>query len=265
MDSVKDKVVLITGASSGIGAGTAQLFAKYGAKLVIGGRNEANLRKTAKCCEEEGVKADDILIVTGDMLKEEDCNDIVDKAIEKFGRLDVLVNNAGASKSGNIDMCEVQDLDFMYNLLLRSVFVLTKRAVPHLKKTKGCIVNVSTVGSIIPAPMYMAYGMVKAGVNHFTKCMAQDLGPSGVRVNCILPGAIDSGFFDAAAALSGVQMNKINKDQLMDQVSDMHALKRVGQVNEVAQLIVFLGSDAASFMTGAVVPVDGGVLGHNSF
>ncbi|XP_071957035.1 uncharacterized short-chain type dehydrogenase/reductase y4vI-like [Antedon mediterranea] len=244
------KVALITGASSGIGAATSVLFAKLGAKLVLTGRRVEHLEQTGKDCEQHGAKP---LIVPGDVTKEADNVALIQKAVEHFGQLDILVNNAGILLSlGTIETTSLQDFDTIMNTNVRSVFHLTSLAVPHLIKTEGNIVNVSSIYGIRSVPGVLAYSISKSAVDQMTHCVALEMAPKKVRVNCVSPGIIvtdifkKSGFSEEASAA------------FLEQCKETHALGRVGHVDEVASAIAFLASDSASFITGVTLPVDGG-------
>lgn len=163
------KVVIVTGASSGIGAGAAVHFSKLGAKIVITGRNEENLKKTASSCDGE------VLSIVADLNIEEDRARIINETIAKFGKLDVLVNNAGLGENGDILTTTLDQYDKVMNTNVRSVFHLTQLATPHLIETKGNIVNVSSVAGPRQFPNLLAYCMSKAAIDQFTKCVALEL------------------------------------------------------------------------------------------
>jgi NAD(P)-dependent dehydrogenase (short-subunit alcohol dehydrogenase family) len=177
------KVVLVTGASSGIGACAAKKFAQLGATLSLTGRKLENLVKIASECE--GQKP---FVVPGDITKPEDTKKILEETIKKFGRLDVLVNNAGIIETGTIENTSLEQYDRVMNTNIRSIYDLTIHAVPHLIKTEGSIVNVSSVNGIRSFPGVLAYNLSKAAVDQFTRCVALELAPKKVRVNSVNPG-----------------------------------------------------------------------------
>ena len=179
------KVVLVTGASSGIGARVAQKFSQLGATLSLTGRKLENLEKIASECE--GQKP---FVVQGDITKPEDTKRILEETIKKFGRLDVLVNNAGIIETGTIENTSLEQYDRVMNTNIRSIYDLTMHAVPHLIKTEGSIVNVSSVNGIRSFPGVLAYNLSKAAVDQFTRCVALELAPKKVRVNSVNPGKI---------------------------------------------------------------------------
>ncbi|XP_062609283.1 3-oxoacyl-[acyl-carrier-protein] reductase FabG-like [Saccostrea cucullata] len=244
------KVALITGASSGIGAGTAILFCKLGAEVAITGRNVENLNKTAAECEKGNGKKPFTLV--GDMTNEDFVKRLVEETVKHYGKLDILVNNAGIVKSGTIETTSLEQYDEVMNINVRSIYHLTMLAVPHLIKTKGNIVNVSSVNGVRSFPGVLAYCMSKSAVDQFTRCTAIELAPKQVRVNSVNPGVIVTeihrrGGMDDEAYQKFHERSKIT-----------HALGRSGQVEEVANTIAFLASDSASFITGVQMLVDGG-------
>ncbi|XP_068461402.1 3-oxoacyl-[acyl-carrier-protein] reductase FabG-like [Clinocottus analis] len=250
VSSLKGKVTLITGASAGIGAGTSLLFAKLGALLALNGRDEENLKKVAKQCTDCG--AAEPLLVPGDLTDEETVRKMVEKTVGHFGRLDVLINNAGILVMGSIETSDLAQYDRVMNINVRAVYHLTQLCVPHLIKTKGSIVNVSSINGERAFPGVLAYCMSKSAIDHFTRCTALDLAPKQVRVNCVRPGVIVTEVHNKAGIVGDEYA------QFIADCKHTHALGRPGEVDEVAQSIAFLASDAASFITGVNLPIDGG-------
>ncbi|XP_030751962.1 uncharacterized protein LOC115879328 [Sitophilus oryzae] len=244
------KVILITGASSGIGAATAKHFAKLGASLVLAGRNKQNLELVASECKTNN--SVEPLLLTAELTNETETKSLVEKTIEKFGKLDVLVNNAGVLESGSVENTNLEQYDRVMNANVRSIYQLTTLAVPHLVKTKGNIVNVSSVNGIRAFPGVFAYCISKAAVDQLTRCAALDLAPKQVRVNSVNPGVT----FTNLHTRSG--MNPEQYEAFIKRSQETHALGRPGKPEEVARTIAFLASDDASFITGASIPVDGG-------
>ncbi|XP_046385931.1 3-oxoacyl-[acyl-carrier-protein] reductase FabG-like [Ischnura elegans] len=252
MSSLKDKVVIITGASSGIGAGTALHFASLGCQLVLCGRNEENLTAVRSQCIGKGLADDKVIISVGDVTNENFCQALINHAIEKFGRIDVLVNSAGILVSGGIEKVTLQDYDRQMDVNVRSVFILTKLAVPHLLESKGNIVNVSSVTGMRSFPGVVAYNMSKAAVDHLTRSVALEVASRGVRVNAVNPGVIITECHKRAG------MSEADYAKFLEHSKETHALGRPGTVEEVARAIAFLASDDASYITGHTLPVDGG-------
>lgn len=247
-----NKVVLVTGASSGIGAQTAIDFAKLDAQLVITGRNKENLDKVAKDCQEISPNKLKPLIVIADMNVEKDVENIVKLTIEEFQKLDVLVNNAGILESGSIENTSLEQYDRVMNTNVRGPYHLTMLAAPHLVKTIGNIVNVSSVTGLRAFPNVLSYCMSKAALDQFTRCVALELAPKGVRVNAVNPGVITTGIHMKSS------MNEQQYEEFIKKCAETHALGRAADAEEVSSVITFLASDAASNITGATLPVDGG-------
>lgn len=252
MNSLKDKVVLITGASSGIGAETALEFSKLGAKLAITGRNKKNLDDVAKLCEEASPEKLQPLIIVADVNKENHVENIILTVITLFQKLDVVINNAGILEAGTIENTSLDQYDRVMNTNVRGPYHLTMLAAPHLAKTKGNIVNVSSVAGLRSFPNILAYCMSKSALDQFTRCVALELGPKGVRVNAVNPGVITTGIHMKST------MNEIEYQAFLKKCEQTHALGRAGDASEVSSVIAFLASDAASNITGATLPIDGG-------
>ncbi|XP_076854226.1 3-oxoacyl-[acyl-carrier-protein] reductase FabG [Brachyhypopomus gauderio] len=248
--SLKEKVALITGASSGIGAGTAVLFAKLGARLALNGRDVENLTRVARECEEQGTCTP--LLVPGDLTDENTVKRTVEETVAHFGRLDVLVNSAGVLAMGSIETADLTQYDKVMNVNVRSVYHLTHLCVPHLIKTKGSIVNVSSVNGQRSFPGVLAYCMSKSAIDQFTRCIALELAPKQVRANSVCPGVIITEVHKRAG------LDEEQYKQFLEKCKFTHALGRPGEVEEVAHAIAFLASDAATYITGVNLPVDGG-------
>lgn len=246
--SFTDKVVLITGSSSGIGAKAAILFAKEGANVAIVGRNETKLAKV----EEEIIKIDKKpVVIKADVSKEDEAVFIVSKTIEAFGKLDILINNAGILRK-----CDVFDVNFLeaydevMNTNMRSVVTITSKALPYLKEVKGNIINVSSVAATeVCEPGFTSYRTSKAALNHFSKSLAAELGPYGIRVNIVTPGPVKTDIFDSA----GLPL-------LVEQLKESTIFKRVLEPEEVAEVIAYLASDKAKGVTGSDYLIDSGYL-----
>lgn len=242
------KVILITGASSGIGAATAVHLSKLGATLSLTGRNIENLNKVSdKCSQNEKP-----FLIAGDVTKEADNERILNETIKKFGKLDVLINNAGILETGTIETTNMEQYDRVMNTNIRSMYHLTMLAVPHIIKTEGNIVNVSSVNGIRSFPGVLAYNISKTAVDQFTRCVALELALKNVRVNSVNPGVTVTNLHKTGG------MNEEAYQKFLDHSKTTHALGRPGQADELASAIAFLASNAASFITGVNLAVDGG-------
>jgi len=253
MSTLKGKVALITGATSGIGAGTAVLFASLGCKLALTGRNVKNLEKVSLDCENAGASKSDILTIIGDIGVESDIKNVFEITIKFYGQLDILVNNAGILIPGTIENTSLEAYDKIMNVNVRSLFQLTQLAIPYLKKTKGNIVNVSSIAGPKSFPGVAAYCISKAAVDQLTKCAALELAADGIRVNSVNPGVIITEIHKRGG------MSEEDYAKFLEHSKETHALGRPGTVNEVAQTIAFLADESkGSFITGVNLPVDGG-------
>lgn len=244
------KSVLITGASSGIGAGIAVAFAKTGANVAIIGRNEQKLKNVAAKCEKHGITP---LVLKKDISKEVDAKDVISKTKDKFGGIDVLVNNAGILRMASIMSENVMEAyDEVMNTNLRAVVYLTHLASPHIIKSKGNIINISSIaGRMANNPSCLSYSISKAAMDHFTRCIAAELAPKGVRVNVINPGPVLTDIADNSGVPAEAywQMSK-----------EASALGRVSEVEEISDLVLFLASEKSRGITGSSFVTDNGVL-----
>lgn len=246
---MQDKVVIITGASSGIGRATAKLFVENGAKVVAVGRNEQELNTLQ--AENQNQKGS-IKQVFADLSETSQIDRLMTTTIDTFHRLDILINAAGIIANGSIESTSLEDWDKMFNLNLRSVFYLMNKSVPHLIESKGNIVNVSSVTGIRAFPNVLAYCVSKAGIDQLTKCSALELAPKGVRVNAVNPGVVVTNLHKRSG------MNEEKYELFLEHSKTTHPLGRAGEPTEVADLIYFLASDKASWITGASYEIDGG-------
>ncbi|ELT96275.1 hypothetical protein CAPTEDRAFT_148116 [Capitella teleta] len=254
---IANKVVLITGASGNIGSSAAEAFARAGAKLALTGRNSDKLSNTSKRCQAAGASASDIFTVTGDITNSDDVTNIVNKTVDKFGGIDILVNSAGIVKPGVFLTAKMDDFDELFNTNLFGIYSVCKAASPHIIARKGCIINVSSYTGIRPVYAYFVYGMVEAALDQFTKALALEMGPKGVRVNSVNPGAVKGGDFWTRPG-APMEKSKDNLEQIQEGMKKMYPLRRLTEATDVADAILFLASDSASFIHGVILPVDGG-------
>lgn len=241
---MKDKVVIITGASSGIGRATAHLFAKKGSKVIAVGRNEKELNALRDDVE--------IKVQLADVREVTQVEKLVTDTAESFGKIDVLVNAAGIIMNGSIVDTNLDDWDKMMNVNLRAVFFMMQKCVPHLEKTKGNIVNVSSVAGTRAFPNVLAYCVSKAGIDQLTKCAALELAPKNIRVNAVNPGVVVSNLHKRG----GMEDEKYA--EFLENSKKTHPIGRVGEASEIAELIYYLASKKAAWITGATYAIDGG-------
>jgi NAD(P)-dependent dehydrogenase (short-subunit alcohol dehydrogenase family) len=248
-DSLANKVVLVTGATSGIGHAVAVKFAAASACVVALGRDRAALREVETAVKNSGGEP---LTLRADVTNGDEGARAIDETISRFGRLDVLVNAAGHISSGSIENTALSAWDAMMNVNLRAVFQLMQTAVPHLIKTKGNIVNVSSVTGLRSFPGVLAYCVSKAGVDQLTRCAALELAPKGVRVNAVNPGVVVTEIHKRGG------MSEADYEKFLEHSKTTHPIGRVGNPEEIAELIFYLASEKASWITGATYSIDGG-------
>ncbi|XP_076817720.1 putative oxidoreductase SAR2567 [Clavelina lepadiformis] len=256
MSEFASKVIVITGASSGIGAATAKELSKQGALLSLTGRNEERLAQVADECKKLGAKH--VLQVVGDISKQEDMEKIIKETADKFGEIHVLVNNAGFGVTSTIADFTLDQFDRCFNVNVRAVLYLTKLALPYLEKTKGNIVNISSIlSSMYTLPGFIIYNTTKAACDHITKASALELAKNGVRVNAVNPAAVDTNFGTVALTPMGLDEEQVKA--AWAEHEKMHPLNRRNiKVEEVVDAILFLASDKATMITGSCLKVDGG-------
>jgi NAD(P)-dependent dehydrogenase (short-subunit alcohol dehydrogenase family) len=244
-----ERVVVITGATSGIGRAVAQRFAKALARIVAIGLNRSALEDVAKEIKNAGGKC---VTLAADVANESEARLVIDATVNAFGQLDVLVNAAGHISTGSIEDTTLSAWDAMMNVNLRAVFHLMQTATPHLIKTKGNVVNISSVTGLRSFPGVLAYCVSKAGVDQLTRCAALELAPKGVRVNAVNPGVVITEIHKRGG------MSEDNYAKFLEHSKTTHPLGRVGRASEVAELVFYLASEKASWITGATYQIDGG-------
>jgi NAD(P)-dependent dehydrogenase (short-subunit alcohol dehydrogenase family) len=243
------KVALITGASSGIGKAAAILFAGEGARLAVTGRSPEKLESTEIALREAGAE---YIALAGNLNDASFRESVAAGAHKAFGRLDILVNAAGIIGSGDIQGTTLEFLDNMMKTNLTTVFHLLQLCVPHLKETRGAVVNVSSVTGTRAFPGVLAYCVSKAAVDQLTRCTALELAPLGIRVNAINPGVVLTNLHKASG------MSEEKYAAFLEHSKTTHPLGRVGKPEEAAELILFLASDKAAWITGDTIAIDGG-------
>ena len=251
-----NKVALITGGTSGIGAETARLFIQEGAKVVISGRSE---EKGQMLSEELGENSQYLL---SDVTKEEDIENSIKETVNQFGKLDILFNNAGGPVGAGIEKVTQKDIDYGVHLLLASVILGTKFAIEPMRKNGGgCIINNSSIAGIRYRQGDPLYAALKAAVTHYTRMSGVELGPDNIRVNSISPGAIATPIFwggsQRANTLSSEENDK-KLEKLKGNLAKAVPLNRSGLALDIAEAALYLASDAGSFVSCQDIVVDGG-------
>lgn len=246
---MNEKTVVVTGASSGIGRATARLFAENGFRVLAVGRNEEELNGLL---DESGENRNLINTFSADLSQSAQIDRFFDFAAENFNQFDTLVNAAGILKNGSVENTLLEDWDETLNINLRTVFYMMQRSVPFLEKAKGNVVNVSSVTGLRAFPGVLSYCVSKAAVDQLTRCAALELAPKNIRVNAVNPGVVVTNIHKRG----GMENDKYN--QFLEHSKTTHPLGRVGQASEVAELIYFLASEKAAWITGATYEIDGG-------
>ena len=250
--ALENKVAVITGGASGIGRATAQLFAREGAKLLIA---DVNPQGGEELCAELKRAGHTAIFERADVSRAEDCRRIVERVRSEFGALHVLFNNAGIIRRASVVDLEESDWDRIMNVNAKSVFLLSKFAIPlMLASGGGAIINTASGWGLSGGERAAAYCASKGAVVLLTKAMAVDHGPQGIRVNCICPGDTDTAMLEAEARQLNVPKEKVLV------ASASRPLRRVGKPEEIAQAVLYLASDASSFVTGTALVIDGGAL-----
>jgi NAD(P)-dependent dehydrogenase (short-subunit alcohol dehydrogenase family) len=247
--NLEGKRTLVTGATSGIGRATALLFAGAGADVAATGRNAAAL---AALTREAAGAPGRIRTWAGDVTEADFRPRLVSESAAALGGIDVLVNAAGIIAIANWETTSLADWDRMLDVNLRAVFALTQLAIPHLARSRGAIVNVSSVTGPRAFPGVLAYCVSKAGLDQLTRCLALELAPQGVRVNAVNPGVVRTNLHRTSG------MSEERYAAFLEHSKTTHPLGRIGEPEDVAGAIAFLASDLSSWITGATIAVDGG-------
>ncbi len=246
---LRDKTAIITGAGSGIGRACALAFAREGARLALVGRRKERLDALAR---EIG---DSALVLAADVSRKPDIERVVEHTAAHFGGLDVLVNNAGVLHAGTAEQITEEQWDDTFNVNVRSVWLLSRAVLPHMRKAGGgSIINIASVLGINGARNRASYAASKGAVVLLTKCMAIDHGPENIRVNALCPSFVETEL-TAAVIRQAPDPEAVRRERI-----SIHPLGRLGKPEDVAGLAVYLASDESSWVTGAVLPVDGGYL-----
>lgn len=240
------KVAIITGGTRGIGLEIGRVFLEEGAKVILFGSKEESVKKALDILKSENSNYD----VKGyypDLINESEIKEVFATIEKEYGHIDILVNNAGLSSNTPLLDFTIEEFDKIMNINVKAVFVLSKIAVPYLKKTKGVILNTSSMVSMYGQPSGVAYPASKFAVNGITKSLARELAPFGIRVNAVAPGITET------------DMVKSLPQELIKPLIKTIPLGRIGTPKDIANAFLFLASDKASYITGAIINVDGSV------
>lgn len=249
---LKDKVTLVTGAASGIGRATALVFGQEGAKVACADIDGEGAERTARQIADTGGESASMQV---NVARDKDVQRMIAETVERWGRLDVLVNNAGIYFVLPLAQVPEEEWDRLMDINLKGVYLGCKHAIPQMVgQGEGAIVNVASIAGLRGFAHWTTYSASKGGVIQLTKALAMEVARLNVRVNCVCPGIIDTGMFDQAVAMQGVE-----KAELAATIGESHPMGRIGRPEEVAAAILFLASHEASFITGVPLSVDGGL------
>ncbi|NMG09555.1 glucose 1-dehydrogenase [Brasilonema sp. UFV-L1] len=262
MKGLKGKSVLVTGASSGIGQAIAVRFAQEGANVAINYRKSPEDAKETEemvenaCGEIRGCGVESIL-VQADVSKEEDVIKMVATVVEKFGKLDILINNAGIQIEGAAHEIKTENFDKVISVNLRGAYICAREALKHFlyRQESGVIINISSVHEIIPKPQYIGYSVSKGGMENLTRSLALEYASRNIRVNAIAPGA----------TITPINNSWINDPKAKAEVESNIPMGRAGTSEEMAAAVAFLCSDEAAYITGQTLFIDGGLTLYPSF
>ncbi len=242
------KVAVVTGSGKGIGRAIGLTFARAGANVVFSARSESDIQKNAKEANKFGVKA---LAIPCDVMDEAQLQELAEKTVAALGGIDIVVNVAGGALPNQIENTTRNQLNEAFDFNVSSAFSFTRICLPHLRKSKGCVVNISSAAGRVIQKNFSVYGTVKAGLSYMTKMMAQDLAPD-VRINAIAPGGIMT---DA--------LRMFLDESMLQKMCDLTPMKRLGDAEDIALAALFLASPASSWVTGKVLEIDGGMEATN--
>ena len=243
----EEKVVFVTGGSRGIGKEVAKVYAENGYNVAI---NYVSDKTDVEGIEEEFTKMNvKCLLVKGDVSKAEDVENMVNKVIETFGKIDVLVNNAGITRDTLLMRMSEEDFDKVIEINLKGTYLVTKQVTKYMmKKRQGSIINLASVVGVVGNSGQCNYSASKAGIIGFTKSVAKELASRNIRANAVAPGFI------------ATDMTSVLSDSIKENINAQIPLKRMGTAKEVAEVIYFLGSEKSSYITGQVINIDGGMV-----
>lgn len=248
---LKSKNVVVTGGASGIGRAICELFAKEGAKLLIGDLDTEGGQETVAKIKSAGGQAE---FLTTDISNEEDVKRLIEQTVSSLGGVDIVMNNAAAFVFGKVEDVSKADWDKVMSVNVVGPANVVRFALPHLKASQhGSVVNMASVSSFVASPAFIPYNSSKGALLQLTRSLALDLAPDGIRVNCVCPGAIYT-----PATEKHLKFEGRDREAFMEDEANASFLKRMGTPEEVAYAALFLASDEASFVTGTHLVVDGG-------
>jgi NAD(P)-dependent dehydrogenase (short-subunit alcohol dehydrogenase family) len=250
---LENKVALITGGAKGMGKAIALRFAEEGCDIIINAMHIEGAQKAADEVKEKGREA---IAIKADISSDAEVTDMIDRSIEKFGKIDILVNNAGGAGGGNLEHSTEEDWDRVLAVNLKGHFLVTRAVVPRMKEKKyGKIIFISSMGAVHPAVSVLAYHSAKAGLIGLTYNLAFELAPNNIYVNCIVPGPIETPFWDALT--QGMQSDE--KQEFFRALAKKEVpLGRMGTADDIAGPALFLASGLSNYVTGQILYVAGG-------
>lgn len=253
---LEGKKALVTGASNGIGRAAALALARRGASVALTARRKDRLAETARQVEqirrEAGLAAGGAHVVAADLMRAPERERCVREAAERLSGLDILVNASGILEGGSVETTSLDAWDRTMEINVRSLFDMTRHAVPHLAATRGTVINLSSVAGLRAYPGILAYCVSKAAVDQLTRCLSLELAPKGIRVNAVNPGVVVTDLHRSGG------MSEADYAAFLERCKTTHPLGRVGTAEEVAESIAFLASPASGWITGITLSVDGG-------
>ncbi|PKG42911.1 SDR family NAD(P)-dependent oxidoreductase [Psychroflexus sp. MES1-P1E] len=251
---IQNKNTVITGASEGIGFAIAERFVRDGANVIIISRNQNKLDEAAKVLSKYGTE---VHTIAKDLSNTESIKELVFSINNIWSTIDVLVNNAGIALFEPMEDVKLDTLDSMINLNLKAPYLLTQGLLSSIKKSKGNIINISSYFSdrMISGRPSTVYSLTKGAINSLTKSLANEIGNTGVRVNAIAPGSVNTSLLRKTVS----QMTELDKEKFEKTISQIYPLGRIGQPDEIADLAIFLASENSKWMTGSIINLDGGL------